>query len=270
MGEADTIHPDQLPLTVESLADQFAACGLAEGQTVLVHTRMSRLGWIAGGAVSVIQALLRVLGASGTLMMPTHSADNTNPANWSRPPVPERWWQIIRDHAPPYDPAVTPTRGMGKVAELFRTYPGVIRSAHPIGSFAALGANAEYLTRDHPIPEPMFGDGSPVARLYDLDGYVFLLGVDHVNNTSLHLAEYRADFPKKYVREGTALLVDGQRQWLEYDLLDYSDADFGAIGDRYEAEHAISRCRVGMAEARFMKQRPLVDYAVAWMERNRR
>jgi len=29
MSESDTIHPDALPLTVESLAEQWAAYGLA-------------------------------------------------------------------------------------------------------------------------------------------------------------------------------------------------------------------------------------------------
>ena len=71
MPESDTIHPYNVPLTVESLAAQLAACGLAAGQTVVVHMSMSKLGWIAGGPVAVIQALLRVLTPDGTLMMPT-------------------------------------------------------------------------------------------------------------------------------------------------------------------------------------------------------
>src|SRR5574341_1575649 len=78
MPEADTIHPDALPLTVDSLAEQFAACGLAAGQTVLVHTSMSRIGWIVGGAETVIRALLRVLTPEGTLMMPAFTTSNTD------------------------------------------------------------------------------------------------------------------------------------------------------------------------------------------------
>jgi aminoglycoside 3-N-acetyltransferase len=56
-----------------------------------------------------------------------------------------------------------------------------------------------------------------LSRLYDLDGSVLLLGVDHDNNTSLHLAEYRADWPgKAYVTSGAAMLVDGERQWVSF------------------------------------------------------
>lgn len=270
MPEIDTIFPDSLPLTVESLSDQFAACGLAAGQTVLVHTRMSALGWVAGGAAAIIHALLRVLTPSGTLMMPAFSPDNTDPANWRNPPVPEHWWPIIRQHTPPYDPLTTPTFGVGKVPEMFRRWPGVVRSMNPDASFAAIGPNADYLTANHTSLERLFDDASPVGKLYELDGYVFLLGPDHSKNTSLHLAEYRADFPKKYIAEGTAMMVNGRRKWVTYEMMDLNDEDFSVIGDAYEEAYHIPRRKVGRAEVRFMKQGPLVDFAVEWMNKHRR
>lgn len=268
-GEAAAIQPDALPLTVDSLAEQFAACGLADGQTVLVHTRMSALGWIVGGPVPIIQALQRVLGPRGTLMMPTHNSGNTDPAHWHNPPVPEAWWPIIRATMPPYDPAVTPTRAMGQVAELFRTLPGVVRSAHPVASFAAQGPLADFLTADPPDLAHLFGENSPIARLYEADGFIFLLGPDHENNTSLHLAEYRANFPKRILHEGAAMRVEGERRWIEFEMQGLDTDDFNAIGDGYEAAQGLPRGRVGRAEVRFLRQRPLVDYAVEWMEKNR-
>jgi len=269
MSEYSTISSNTLPLTVESLAEQFTACGLSAGQTVVVHTSMSKMGWIAGGAEAVIQALLRVLTPTGTLMMPSITDGNTDPARWQHPPVPEHWWPVIREQTPAYNPATTPTREMGVVAELFRTWPGAIRSAHPIGSFAALGPNAAYLTGDHRL-ENEFGETSPVGRLYELDGYVMLIGVGHGNNTSLHRAEARANWPgKRYIQQGTAMLVNGVRQWVTYEALDLKSDDFSLIGDAYEAEKHIPRRRVGSAEVRFMKQRPLVDFAVEWIEKNR-
>jgi aminoglycoside 3-N-acetyltransferase len=270
MPEVDAIDPDYLPLTVDSLTEQFASCGLSAGQTVLVHTRMSALGWITGGPVAVVQALMRVISPSGTLMMPTHNGDNSDPAAWQNPPVPEHWWPIIRAHTPAYEPAITPSRGMGVVAELFRRWPGVIRSSHPNCSFAAWGANAAFLTENH-ARESALGEGSPLARLYDLDGYILLLGVGHANNTSLHLAEYRADYPSKGLEAwSAAVLVDGVRQWVTYQDASINGEDFAQIGEIYEATFNIPRGRVGRGEAHFMKQRPLVDFAVQWMEAHRR
>ena len=257
------------PQTVDSLAEQFAACGLQAGQTVLVHMAMGKIGWVLGGAQAVLQAFLRVLGPTGTLMMPTQTAENTEPSYWQHPPVPESWWPLIREHTPAFDPVLTPTRAMGRVAELFRTWPGVLRSTHPVGSFAALGPNAALLTRHQPL-ENEFGPESPIGLLYNLDGYLMLLGVDHGNDTSLHMAEERATWPsKKIVQQGSAILVNGQRQWVSYQALDFNDDDFPQLGDAYEAAHGIPRGHVGLAEVRFMRQRPLVDWAVGWLERNR-
>src|SRR5512145_3308437 len=166
MPESATIQANALPLTYADLVNQFATCGLAAGQTVLVHSSLSRLGWVVGGAVDVLRALLTVLGSTGTLMMPTHTGDNSDPATWCNPPVPEPSWPITRQNRPAYDPARTPTRGMGVIPELFRTWPGVLRSAHPFVSFAAYGPQAAYLTADHLNLELPLGEDSPLGKLY--------------------------------------------------------------------------------------------------------
>ena len=145
-----------------------------------------------------------------------------------------------------------------------------MRSAHPVTSFAALGPQAAYLTGQHALKDE-FGDESPLGRLYQLDGSVLLLGVDHANNTSLHVAEARAHWPtKRLIPQGSAMLLNGQRQWVEYETLDLGGDDFEVLGDAYEAAYEIPRHRIGSADVRFMRQAPLVDFAVGWIEANRR
>ena len=257
-------------LTVETLVEQFEQCGLFEGQTVLVHSSMSKIGdWVCGGAEAVILALLQVLGDEGTLMMPTHTTDNTEPQNWSSPPVPEAWWEIIRQQMPPFHPNRSRTRQMGVLPETFRTWNGVRRSNHPIGSFAAYGKHAEFLLVDHDLSQ-MFGDRSPIGKLYELDGYILLLGVSHANNTSLHLAEFRAEFPgKSTIQEGAAMLVNGQRKWIQFEMLDWETDDFETLGEAYEAQNPIQIGLIGQATTRVIRQRHLVDFAVEWMQKNR-
>jgi aminoglycoside 3-N-acetyltransferase len=158
---------------------------------------------------------------------------------------------------------------MGVVPELFRTWPGAVRSAHPALSLAALGPRAEYLVADHALNEDT-GDRSPLGKLYELDGHVLLLGVDHWNNTSLHLAEFRANYPgKRNLRTGSAMLVNGQRQWVPYETLDTDASDFREMGTAFDRAHNIAVQQIGGAQVRFFRQRPLVDFAVEWMEKNR-
>lgn len=269
MSEKNIVDRTVAPLTATSLAEHLRRCGLEEGQTVLVHLAMSKLGWIIGGAQAVILALLAAAGESGTIMMPTNSSNNTDPYEWQNPPVPEEWWQTIRDHTPAYNPLTTPTRDMGVVPELFRTWPGAVRSAHPAFSLAARGPNADYLATDHALNEDA-GDRSPLGKLYELDGHVLLLGVDHWNNTSLHLAEFRANYPgKRNMRTGSAMLVDGRRQWVTYETLDTDPDDFGEIGTAFDAAHNITVQHINEAQARFFKQRLVVDFAIKWMEEHR-
>ena len=110
-----------------------------------------------------------------------------------------------------------------------------------------------------------------MARVYDLDGWVLLLGVGYERNTSLHLSEYRADFPsKKTAKQGAPILVDGDRRWVEFEDLDWDEDDFGEIGAAFERETDEVRVgKVAQAEARLMRQRPLVDFGVKWMNEHR-
>lgn len=258
-----------IPLTLDLLSEQLKACGVREGQAIIVHCSLSKLGWVVGGAEVVIQALIRAVGSNGTLMMPTQTWKNLDPSRGVHN-IPESWWSTIREHWPAYNRAITPSIGMGVVAELFRTLPDTKRSSHPVRSFAALGAKAEWLVNEHDL-ENVFGDSSPLGKLYELDGYILLIGVDHSVNTSLHLAEHRANYSGKcYVPESSAILVEGKRKWVTYRTLDLQADDFATIGNAYEAAYNIPLSRLGQAQVSFIKQRSLIDWAVNWMEQHRR
>lgn len=269
MSELDAIQNSSFPATVDSLTADFARLGIKSGMTLLVHSSLSSLGWVCGGAVAVILALEKVLGETGTLVMPTHGG-GSDPASWRNPPVPESWWETIRATTPAFDPDLTPAQNMGVIPETFRKQPGVLRSAHPQVSFAAWGAKAEKVINGHGLAFSL-GETSPLARIYELEGWVLLLGVGHDKNTSLHLAEYRAQFSGKKIEKcGTPMLVEGKRAWVQFEDLVINEADFVQLGEAFEEDTGLAhRGQVGCATARLIPQKPLVDYAVAWMEKNR-
>ena len=272
MPEGQVVQKTETLATVESLQADFKALGIQKGVILLVHSSLSAMGWVCGGVVAVIIALQEVLGETGTLVMPAHSTDLSDPSQWKNPPVPESWWQTIRETMPAYDPDLTPTRSMGKIAETFRKQNGVLRSAHPQSSFCARGPQASSIVNNHSLAYA-FGEHSPLARIYDLHGFVLLLGVDHSSNTSIHLAEYRADFPtKRVVREGAPISQAGSRTWTTFEDIDVDDSDFDHLGKdfiRSDAGKVVRHGKVGNANCQLMPQRAIVDFAVNWLQKNR-
>lgn len=255
----------------QDVSQALKKAGVCRGQAIMVHTSLSSLGFVCGGAQIVIEALLEAVGEEGTIMMPAQSWKNLDPeagVHWEEP---EEWWQIIRDNWPAYDKDITPTNTMGAVAEMFRKWPGTLRSDHPARSVAAWGKHAEYLTKDHDLSN-IFGDGSPIGKLYELDGSVLLIGVGYDKNTSLHLADARAEYPGKHLStEHSAVMVHGKRVWTAYETLFVDGEDFDQIGEAFEKEEKnVKREPLGNSSICLMKQRQLVDFAVEWIENNRR
>ncbi|MHA0856984.1 AAC(3) family N-acetyltransferase [Paenibacillus sp. CMAA1364] len=256
-------------LTKEDLIDKFKECGLREGQTLMVHTSLSKIGFVVGGAETFIRALLEIVGVEGTLIMPSQTWKNLDPSTGVHWEEPSEWWPTIRQHWPAYDKEVTPAIGMGVVAEMFRKWPGATRSDHPARSIVAVGKHASYITEDHDLSN-IFGEGSPLDKLYQLNGYVLLVGVGYDKNTSLHLAETRANLPdKEFSEESSAMMMNGQREWVTYKTQTVNDEDFITLGQKYDNECNVKIHKVGNADVRFLEQRPLVDWATAWMEHNR-
>lgn len=256
-------------VTPASLTRDLHSLGIRAGMLLNVHSAMSRLGFVAGGAQTVVDSLLDALGPRGTLMMPSHSGQLSEPGNWQSPPAPEAWWQTIRDEMPAFDRQRTPTRLMGAIPELFRTYPGAVRSPHPQTSHTALGPLAAEIVAEHPL-ECLFGDSSPMGKLYALDGWVLLLGVGHGNNTVLHLAEDRATFPSKsHQQEGSPIQTGEGRVWQTFNPLKISAADFPAIGEAFARGGSELTGLVGGASARLMRARDVVDFSTEWISRNR-
>jgi aminoglycoside 3-N-acetyltransferase len=270
VSEADTIDFNlDRPNTVDSLRYDLNKSGVSRGMTLIVHSSLSSLGWVCGGAVAVILALEEVLGETGTLVMPAHSTDLGDPADWCNPPVPESWKPIIRETMPAFDPDLTPTREMGVIAETFRKQSGVLRSLHPRCSFAAWGQNKTYVTENHDLDFCM-GVKSPLGKVYQLNGWVLLLGVGHDRNSSLHLAEYMTEFKgKKIIRDYAPVFRQGKRVWQEYQEINTQSEDFNLIGKAFESTGRCSFSKVGSARATLMRQRELVDFGSAWILKNR-
>lgn len=269
MTELEAIRRSSAPVTTKEVSIALANLGVREGDVLVVHSSLSAIGWVVGGPQAILDAIVDAVGPTGTITMPGHSGGLSEPSNWQNPAVPSEWWDTIRSEMPPFDADLTPLREMGAVAEAFHRMPGTLRSNHPTVSHLARGPLAERITARHQLAYGL-GEASPLGRLYEVNAKIVLIGVDHDNNTSLHLSENRAYWPGREVRhQGSPVSRDGLRQWVTYDELDPDTDDFIDVGRAHAAAHEERVVTLGASLVRCIDMRSLVDFATTWFAEHR-
>lgn len=252
--------------TRQSLANDLRTLGIKEGEIILLHSSLSSLGWVSGGAETVVHALLDTLSGTGTLVVPSHTGDNSDPGTWQSPAVPEEWHAKIRDTMPGYDARTTRTFRMGAIVETVRTWPGAARSAHPQTSFAAVGCKAAELVADHSVG-CRFGEESPIARLEAANARILLLGVGFQRCTAFHLAECRVSTTQEDV--SFAVCTPHGREWMTVQDTAHSDDKFDQLGLDFGRDRPVIQGIVGGASARLFSLPSAVDYAQSWLPKHR-
>ena len=147
------------------LVRDLKALGLKRGMDVMVHSSLSMIGHVAGGPDGVVDALLRVLGKTGTLLMPSFN----------------------HREAKVFNPRTTPTVN-GAVPDAMWRRPEARRSLHPTHAVTAIGPRGEEYCRDH-IEVGVWAENSPIGRLVHGGGHILSLGVTHEATTAYHVAE---------------------------------------------------------------------------------
>ena len=254
------------PVTKEDLIDALRRVGVTGSQIIEVHSSLSSLGYVVGGARTVVDALMEASGQTGTLLMPVQTADNTEPSRWKSHAVQPSEYERIRDAIPVYDKNSGDLRCAGAVAENFRHREGVVCSEHPAVSYAAWGRYAKLLCNRQSLHFP-FAEESPCARLYELKGYVLLIGTDFDTATCLHLAEYRCDSRPIQI-EGSAIETENGRIWKKYLDLAINSEDFLKIRPIMARKNMIRETMLGNCRIQFFSAAAAIDEATKYFEQN--
>ena len=187
-----------LPQTdCDRLAHELRDAGIRAGDTLFVHSSLSRVGNVQGGAATIIDALVSAVSERGNVVMPAYgSAEEAIAGSRCGKPVDLRT-----------EPSQT-----GKITEAFRRMPGVVRSSHPFASACAIGPEAGFLTEAHESNEKICHPNSPLARLLDLYAKIVGLGVSLGPVSFYHVVEDTWDgFPfKTYAPPVEVTYLDAQ------------------------------------------------------------
>lgn len=252
--------------SVAELTDQIRALGVGAGDIVLVHSSLRALGLMENRAAGLAEALLEVLGPSGTLVVPTFTQENSRT---SRAHLQQMAGfdaqQIVEFEAamPVFDPESTPS-STGAFGEYVRHLPGALRSTHPQTSYAAVGPLAEAITGFHAL-ESHHGEQSPLARLYEFDAWTLLVGVGFEACSAFHLAEYRTLEGLSNRLYECKMQSEDDNDWKPFWSVVLDDSDFPAVGRDLESDSGLVRQgAIGSAPCRLFRVVLSVDFAVLW------
>jgi aminoglycoside 3-N-acetyltransferase len=180
---------------IDQLRNALVTAGATTGALVMAHTSVGgvmlqtpgEVGIGKRGPVATASAILRELisavGHEGTLVLPTHPHYRDDPGYHSRI---DKSRLVLN-----YDPELTPS-SVGLVSELFRKFPGSLRSRHPLQTLSCWGRRAEELLSgnlndDKPLPHGVY---SGYYRFCVARGLVLSIGVPLIKCcTLIHVAE---------------------------------------------------------------------------------
>lgn len=162
-------------LTLEKLVQELRDCGIQDGDSVLVHSSFSKIGFVEGGPKTFVDGLLAVIGTSGNLLMPSS---------------PNAGYQLDYIRNLKQFDVQNDASKMGAITEYFRTLPGVKRSESPTEPVCCFGPKADWFTNGQLGELTPYTKNSPFARLAEANGKILYVGVTLDNaGTSLHVLE---------------------------------------------------------------------------------
>ena len=254
------------------LLRELRELGVTEGGVLLVQASMRRLGPVRGGARTVVQALRRALGPTGTLVAYTGTPENSLSSRAHREATAgldrgalERFLAAM----PAFDPATTPSSPtMGALSEEVRRTRGALRSSHPQCSFAAVGPEAARITAVHPRSCHL-GEESPIGRLYELGASALLLGIPSWLLSPYHLADCRQPEPPTQLYRCRVAGQDGTAEWAEFEGIRFDDRHFPELGTAVRQSVKFGEGWVGAAECFLVPVVPAVDAADRWLRERR-
>lgn len=194
------------PLTIGKITEALKNLGISEGETVLVHSSLSGIGYVPGGEETILKGLLDAVGNNGTVLA----------AAFSRPYVMFDGEINKTIVFRPYDTRPNgalrdKTISTGALPKYMLKQENSLRSGHATHEWVAIGKDAKDAVSGHGLLDPPAGETSPLAKALKKKGSVVFFGCSIASNTFLHyLEEIATDIPKPGVIQ--YIDADGERQ----------------------------------------------------------
>ncbi len=175
------------PLTKEGLSEALRRLGVKEGDTLVVHSGISGMGYLEGGADAMLGAIHEVIGENGTFMAPSFTNpylifDGSVNKGYFFRPYDTRKDGYLRDK----------TVRTGLLPKAMIKRDDAVRSGHATHEWVAMGKDAEKLVSGHGLLDAPTGKNSPLGKALQKNASVVFLGCHPGSNTFLHYVETMA------------------------------------------------------------------------------
>ena len=190
----------------DAILAALAQVGVKKGDALLVHSSLSSCGHIAGGAKTIIDAIIEAIGPGGNFFVPTFQRSECylNGIN-------KRW-----DHRPSdfRDRASEAVRWVGALPlEFMRLYPDAPRGVHISHSWAGFGPKAAEVLSRQIEDEPPFSDNSCPMIVKEMGGKILHFGSPVGHTSFVHCFETHFNLPGLGPSYYAARLADGTITW---------------------------------------------------------
>ena len=188
-------------ITKKYLLNQLSMSGITAQDTIMVHSSMSKMGYLEDGPTTLIRALQEILSPTGLLVLPSFPHNNM--------------FHYLESGCS-FNLLTSPSKN-GAISEVFRTSTDVYRSLHPTHPVLAWGKNAQDFVSGHHQSLSPFDPFSPYKKLIDLNAKIILIGVDFENMTLCRAIEdLIVDYPKPYLKKKyeVSCIDEHGKEWL--------------------------------------------------------
>lgn|GEM_PF-404606 len=240
--------------TREEIVQDLTKMGIEKGDVLLVHSSLRSIGYVPGGAETMIDALLKSVREEGTVVVPTITG------------------QIF--DSPKYPPSFSKDKPCwtGIVSETFRKRKNAYRSRHPTHSVAAIGKNARRITEGHENAETPCGNGTPYLKVSEFNGKILFIGTTLKANTTFHSAEELAKLYYHIQPEPSICKIgmDGEQIERKCFLHAYGTPRAFEEKERELLEHKIARIGyIGRARSILVDARKMIEFTLGRIEEDR-
>lgn len=248
--------------TKEDIVVQLQNIGVQRGMLLLVDSNSAQLGYIGGGIQTFIEALMEAVGYDGTIVMPSFTPRNVDPACHDAQRIDRECWNTVRENSASFNRKLSVDQHSDEMILQFMRNDGVVRSYHPIYSFLAWGKYAKIICEKHPLHFGLSKE-SPLGRLSELNAFVLLAGCSYEACTMFQLARYSGEqLPIKII----SAPIEQNKHLVWKDMLDLEldNTGFDVIGEVMEERKIVKNMYINTARCRFFSAREAVNIATAF------